>query len=144
MPAAYVSGLIEGAGSFTYHRAAGQLTLVFALRASHANRGLLEELRAFFGGAGRLYDTRAPRAGAASRDACLLRVTRPSELLRIVAHFESHPLRGNKARIFRTWREMVLLRAAHLGSPPPAELALLAEQLTRERRRDLDTRVARS
>ena len=126
----YVTGLIEGAGSFTYQHGGSQLTLVFALRAPAAARSLLEDFRRFFGGAGRIYDT-GTREG---RPGALLRVTRPHELLRIVEHFERYPLRGTERRAFDVWREMVHLRAAHLRTRPPAALLELAERLTGERR----------
>jgi hypothetical protein len=129
-----ITGLVEGAGSFTYQRNGPQLTLVFALRLPAGGRPVLELLRDYFGGAGRIYTTEPRRTGAAAPQRALrLRVTRPAELLRVVQHFDRYPLRGSERRSFGTWREMVLLRAANMGRRPPEELRLLAERLTRER-----------
>ena len=123
----YVTGLLESAGSFTFNRGQQQLTVVFGVRSQAANRPLIEDLRAFFGGIGRIYDT--------TQDTCFFRVNRPRELLRIVEHFDRHPLRGNRRTTFHIWREMVLVRASHTGGQAPAELIALAEQLTRARTR---------
>ena len=121
----YVTGLLESAGSFTFNRGKQQLTVVFGVRSRATNRPLVEDLRAFFGGIGKIYDTR--------QNTCFFRVNRPRELLRIVEHFDENPLRGDRRNAFRCWREMVLLRATHAGSRAPDELNALAEQLSRAR-----------
>jgi len=116
----FVTGLLEGAGSFTYSRGRSQLTLVFALRMSGENRPLLERIRRFFRDAGRIYQ----RADGGS---CLYRITRPNELLRLVEHLDTHPLVGDKRRLYEIWRELVMERATHQGSrPTPEQLSLLA------------------
>jgi hypothetical protein len=121
----YVTGLLESAGSFTFNRGKQQLTVVFGVRSRATNRPLVEDLRAFFGDIGKIYDT--------TRNSCFFRVNRPRELLRIVEHFDEHPLRGDKRNAFRVWREMVLLRATHAGSRAPRELNVLADRLSRDR-----------
>jgi len=122
----YVTGLLESAGSFTFNRGKRQLTVVFGVRSRAANRPLVEDLRTFFGGIGRIYDT--------TRNTCFFRVNRPRELLRIVEHFDEHPLRGDKRNAFRIWREMVLLRATYAGSRAPGELNALADLLGHARK----------
>jgi len=117
----YVTGFTESAGSFTFGRSGEQLLLVFAVRLPESNRPLLESLRRFFR-AGRIYG-----AGAG----CYYRVNRPRELLRVVDHFDRHPLRGQRRTAYRIWREMVYLRATHHGSRPPKRLNDLAGQLSR-------------
>ena len=116
----YITGFAEAAGSFTYSRSGRQLMLVFAVRMPRANLKMLEKLRGFFGGAGRVY----------SRDTCSFRITRPAELLRVVEHFDRYPLHGERREAYRIWREMVFLRATHHGSAPPEELERLAETLS--------------
>jgi truncated hemoglobin YjbI len=126
----YVTGFVEGAGSFTFNRGRGRITLVFAVRMREANRDHLERLRSFFGGAGKIYETRRS-ADDGERVAFLYRINRDRDLLRVIAHFERYPLRGSKDDAFRIWREMVLLRAAHHGGRPPEELNELAARLER-------------
>jgi len=122
--ASWVTGFVEGAGSFTFHRGGDRVAPVFSVRMKSAGRGLLEELRSFFGDAGTIYATHERRA-------CLYRVNRTRDLLRLVEHFDAHPLRGEKRGAFELWREMVLLRATHHGSPGPRALHALAERLAR-------------
>jgi hypothetical protein len=127
-----VTGFAESAGSFTYNRSGSQLTLVFAVRLPASDRALLRDLQRFLGGIGRIYST-APGETSEPRGACLFRVNRTRELLRVVKHFDAYPLRGGKRRAYRVWSEMVSLRAAHHGSRPPDELWDLADKLSRLR-----------
>jgi len=139
---AYITGLLEAAGSFNFNRGRNQWNIVFAVTVGDENRELLESLRDYFGG-GRIYpptahidDTNA-RAGDGAESIretrCSYRVTRPADLLRIVDHFERHPFLGARKKEFAIWREMVALRAASIGQAQPAEMEELAKRLSRQR-----------
>jgi len=109
----YVTGLVEGEGTFTYSRSGSQIALYFAVKLARADDSLLLSLQDFFGGAGTIYRVRprAPTPGAGfSKAATYYRVCRRSELGRIVEHFDAYPLRASKAASFRIWRLMVLLK----------------------------------
>jgi hypothetical protein len=121
----YVTGFIEGAGSFTSNRSANRIAPVFAVRMKTSSRMLLKQLRSFFGNAGKIYETR-------EKNACLFRINRTRELLRVVEHFDKHSLRGDKRNAFRIWREMVFLRATHHGRGTADGMAGLAGQLSRQ------------
>ena len=97
LAAEYVTGLVEGAGSFTYSRSSKQLALYFGLKLPLTDRPLLEALQAFFG-VGRIYETGA---------SAYYRVTRHQDLPRVVAHFERYPLRSRKRETFDVWRQMI-------------------------------------
>jgi hypothetical protein len=94
----YVTGLVEGEGSFTYSRSGLQLAVYFTLK---RERALLEALQAFFGGIGEIYD----HGGSTS-----WRVTHRHDLAQLVVHFDRYPLRTKKADSYAIWREMVLLK----------------------------------
>ena len=115
---AYVTGLIDAAGSFTFSRTSKQQSLYFAVKL--ADRELLEELQAFFG-VGRIY---------ASGTSAYYRVNRREELPRIVAHFDQHPLRSRKREAFDVWKQMVEAKA-QFRRPDRLALSRLAEQLRR-------------
>jgi hypothetical protein len=51
---AYITGLLEAAGSFNFNRGRNQWNVVFAVTVGGENRELLENLRDYFGG-GRIY-----------------------------------------------------------------------------------------
>jgi len=109
----FVTGLVEGAGCFTYSRTGSRLTLYFAVKWIRADDSLLHALQEFFGGVGTIYRVRrrAPTPGAGlTKAASYYRVCRKQELRRIVAHFDAYPLRGAKAGSYRIWRLMVLLK----------------------------------
>jgi hypothetical protein len=118
----FVTGFVEGEGAFTFSRSGRQLALYFALKRPAADRSLLEEIQAFFGGAGRLY--------AVGEGTVYYRVCRREELARVVTHFDRYPLRGEKAEAYRIWREMVALKQA-FRRPEREKLAELAEALRR-------------
>lgn len=118
----YVTGLVEGAGSFTYSRSSKQLALYFGLKLPMEDRALLEQLQAFFG-VGRIYET--------GRSA-YYRVTRHEELPRIVAHFESSPLRSRKRAVFELWKQMVEAKQS-FRRPDREQLEQLAAALRSRR-----------
>jgi hypothetical protein len=94
----YVTGLVEGEGSFTYSRSGKQLAVYFTMKRELT---LLEDLRSFFGGIGTIYG----HGGTTS-----WRVTHRHDLARLVVHFDRYPLRTKKADSYAVWREMVLLK----------------------------------
>ncbi|MBV8759400.1 MAG: LAGLIDADG family homing endonuclease [Deltaproteobacteria bacterium] len=115
---AYVTGLIEAAGSFTFSRTSKQLSVYFAVKL--ADRELLEALQAFFG-VGRIY---------ASGASAYYRVNRREELPRIVAHFDQYPLRSRKRETFETWKQIIEAKA-QFRRPDRLALSLLTAQLRR-------------
>ena len=124
----YLTGLLEVAGSFNFNRGRNQWNVVFAVALGGENRELLERMRSYFDG-GRIY----PPAGGSRVTRCSYRVTRPAELLRVVEHFERHPLIGVRKNEFAIWREMVLLRAASIGQAQPEQMEELAKRLSEQR-----------
>lgn len=133
----HVTGLVEGEGSFTFSRSGTRrqnFSLFFAIKMS-GDEGLLDAVQAFFG-TGAIYP-----AGPGAR---LYRVSDLRDLESVVAHFDTHPLRGPKKRAFRVWREMVALKRDSFRRPPIERLEALAANLTaaspRNRRRVVSRR----
>jgi hypothetical protein len=107
--------------------------LYFAVKLTEADRALLEELQEFFGGIGRIY-TVVPRAAPTSRSgftktASYYRVTRRSDLIRIVEHFDRYPLKSLKREAYAIWREMVLVKQ-EFRKPNRDVLEILARRLS--------------
>jgi hypothetical protein len=130
----YVTGFVEGEGAFTYSRSGKQLALYFGLKLTRDDSAILEDIRDYFGGVGRIYDV-APRAARTAnsgftKPARYYRVTRLNELPRIINHFDAHPLRGLKAASYALWREMVLLKKSSFRKPPMERLNELAAHLS--------------
>jgi len=113
----YVTGVCEGAGVFTYSRSGDTMNLVFAINRGPGEEGLLEALRAFFGGAGRIYGHQ-------------LRVTRLAELASVIRHLDDYPLQGRSRPVYEVWREMVRLKRESFRKPPLDRLDELARELT--------------
>lgn len=119
LSAEYVTGLTEAIGSFTFSRSSGNLTVYFALRLPARDRGVLEAVRDHLG-VGRLYEVPG---------GLYLRVSRHDELLRVVAHFDRHPLRGHRRQAFLLWREIVSIKS-RFRQPDRDRLESLAAQLS--------------
>ena len=126
----YVTGFVEGEGSFTYSRNGRQLALYFGIKLTEADEPILEAIRDFFGGIGSIYYVQ-PRAGAGGKGAgaAYYRVCRREQLPVVVEHFDTYPLRGGKLASYRIWREMVLLKQ-QFRQPDRDELQELAHQLS--------------
>ena len=123
----YVTGFVEGEGSFTYSRNGKQLSLYFGIKLGEADEPILTAIQEFFGGIGSIYYVQ-PR-GESGKGAAYLRVCRREQLPVIVDHFDAYPLRGSKLAVYRIWREMVLLKQ-QFRQPPRDELQDLAAQLS--------------
>ena len=127
----YVTGFVEGEGTFTYSRTGEQLGLYFGVKLTARDRAILERLQRFFG-VGIIYDVRPARPTARSgwtKSAAYYRVTRIAHLQRIVTHFDTYPLQGIKASSYGVWRQMVEVKSA-FRKPRRAELNALAMQLS--------------
>ena len=107
----YVTGLIDGIGTFTYSRSGKQLAVYFAVKTNHR---LLEQLQTFFG-VGAVYDR-------------YFRVQRRDELPKVVEHFDRFPLWA-KRNEYEVWREMVVLKQA-FRQPNRERLEQLAHELS--------------
>ncbi len=131
----WVTGFVDGEGSFTYSRSSKQIALYFALKLTDSERPLLEEIQAFFDGAGKIYTAaaRAPtdRSGA-TKTAAYYRVTRRDELMTVVNHFDQYPLRSKKRDVYELWRMMVLAKQ-EFRRPDREKLDRLADQISRRR-----------
>lgn len=129
----YVTGFVEGEGTFTFSRTGGQMALYFALKLTGSDRNILEAIQDFFGGIGSIYHVKkraalTPSSGYTNA-AAYYRVCRRDELDRIVEHFDRYPLRGGKAASYAVWREMVILKRA-FRKPVRPELEALAARLS--------------
>lgn len=118
----YVTGFVEGEGTFTYSRNGRQMALYFAVKLPEADEPILQAIRDFFGGVGSIYFLRA-------RASAYYRVCRREQLPVIVEHFDTYPLRGSKAAAYAIWREMVVLKQ-RFRQPDRDALLDLAAQLS--------------
>jgi len=109
----YVTGLVEGEGTFTYQTSyQGRREIIFGVKLTASGRKLLEALRDFFG-VGKIYNVKpiAPKKNSGRiKSAVYYKVFSLKNLERVVEHFDQFPLRGEKLRRYLIWREMVFLK----------------------------------
>ena len=107
----YVTGFVEGEGTFTFSRHKNGLTPHFGIRLTAQDRLVLETIQEFFGGIGHIYVAKAyiSRSGK-TKTASYFRVARTMDLLKIMDHFDKYPLMGTKKYQFETWKKLVLLK----------------------------------
>lgn len=124
----WVTGLVDGEGTFTFNRNGRQMAIVFAIKLTGVDRPIVERIQEFFG-VGRLYRVaaRVPTENSgATKSAAYYRVNRHDELPRIVEHFDAYPLQSYKANSFKIWKGMVTIKRDFRGRNHAAleELAL--------------------
>ena len=128
LDAQYVTGLVDGEGTFTQSRSGNNMSLYFAIKLTDADRGVLELVRQFFHGFGTIYEVK-PRAATRTKKAAYYRISRPDELIVVLAHFDKHPLRTKKRETYEIWRLMVLAKRKYLH-PDRELLNQLADALS--------------
>ncbi len=124
----WITGLVDGEGTFTFNRNGRQMAVVFAIKLTGVDRPIAERVQEFFG-VGRLYRVAArvlTASSDATKTAAYYRVNRHDELPRIVEHFDAYPLQSYKANSYKIWKAMVTLKRDFRGRNHAAleELAL--------------------
>ena len=128
----FVTGFVEGDGCFTFSRTGSDVALYFALKRPARDLVLLERIRVYFGGIGRIYVVRSRQGQGTGvgEGARYFRVSRREGLACIVKHLDRYPLQGAKREVYRIWREMARIKRTHFRSPPRERLENLAEELS--------------
>ena len=127
----FVTGFCEGEGAFTYSRSGKNLNLYFAIKLNDKDDALLVHICDFFN-VGKIYRVKSRSPGNRSGDtkpAVYYRVTKISELTRVVEHFDKYPLQGKKAGVYKIWKEMWLLKS-RFRKPDLSGLNILAIKLS--------------
>ena len=127
----YVTGFVDGEGTFTFSRSGNHMTLCFGLKLTAQDRSALELIREFFKGIGQIYHVKAYSSHKGkTKAAAYFRVTRINDLLKIVDHFDNYPLKSTKNKQFKIWREMVMIKYNNFRRKHLDELEILAKKLS--------------
>jgi hypothetical protein len=129
----YVTGFVDGEGSFTFSRNGRSLALYFAIKLTYRDLPVLRSLHSFFGGVGKIYLVRPPHTpgpkSGMTKTAYYYRITKIADLAVVVEHFDKYPLVGLKRESYQIWKRMYLLKRA-FRKADSAELHGLANQLS--------------
>lgn len=108
----YITGFSDGEVAFTYSRAGGAFNLYFSLRQREDNRAIVERIREFFDYIGEVYRSKGgvpeKEGDPKQQDSAYFRVTKVSQLLKVVEHFDKYPLQSRKQNAYLVWRKMVM------------------------------------
>ena len=127
----YVTGLVDGDGTFTFSRSGNNMALYFGLKLTAQDKKVLELIQEFFGGIGRIYHVKArSNSSSNTKTATYFRVVRIDDLLLIIDHFDNYPLNSKKNEQFKIWKEMVMLKYNNFRRIPHTELEELAKKLS--------------
>ncbi len=129
----FVTGFADAAGSFTFSRSSGSIAIYFALKVDSADEPVLLRIRAFFGGAGTIYPVRrrpSPTGAENLKRAIYYRVSKLADLERVVAHFRSYPLQGNKRVAYDIWSRIFELKKRTFRRPDLEQLEALVRELS--------------
>ncbi|MBU2540306.1 MAG: LAGLIDADG family homing endonuclease [Candidatus Omnitrophica bacterium] len=128
----FITGFCEGEAAFTYSRHGDRLNLYFAIKLNEEDKDLILQIQEFFG-VGTIYDVKAtpPRKySGLTNPAVYYRVTRVSELEKVVEHFDNFPLFGKKLKSYKIWRQMFEVKQK-FRQPDKMKLAELALSLSK-------------
>lgn len=127
----FVTGLIQGAASFTYSRSGRIVSPYLGMKAKSADLELLVSVRSFLGGAGEIFPIRdRDRLDPDEIKGFYFRVSRSADLARVVEHLDRYPCLGTKAERYEIWREMVLGKRIRSRAESASRLDELALRLT--------------
>jgi len=130
----YVTGLCDGEAAFTYNRSGGTFCIAFGFKQRADNKELVEDLRAFFNYIGGIYLTKgaAPTKNSGTTSPSVyFRVSRGSELVEIINHFDKYPLQSKKKlEAYKIWREMAMHKRENFRRPDYDKMRALAERLS--------------
>lgn len=128
----YVTGFCDGEAAFTYSRSGGTFGLYFVIKQREDNRQIVEDIREFFNYVGYIYQGKeAKRESGFSKASAYYRVTKITELLRIVEHFDKYPLQSRKKQeAYNVWRDMVMHKLKNFRDIDYDKLRRLAEKLS--------------
>jgi hypothetical protein len=113
----WVTGLVDGEGTFTYSRTNNSVALYFGLKLTAADSEIVHRVADYFR-VGRIYEVkaRAPTGnGGATKSATYYRVQRHDELPIITEHFDTYPLQSKKRDAYKIWRAMVDIKREFRG-----------------------------
>lgn len=106
----WVTGFVDGEGSFTFQD--HQPSFGIKLRLDDIN--VIEKIREFFKGVGKLYTFRDKNPSAKSympnrKPIVYYRITKRRDLKNIIIpHFDQYPLISRKKEVYEAWKEFVL------------------------------------
>lgn len=144
----YVTGLVESGGIFTYTKMGGNVYPYFGIKMHASDLPLLNRIQEFLGGIGAIYRATPKKSHAAAKaqGSVFFKVFRFDELTKLAWCFLEHPFEGEKAAVFKIWKDMVMLKTVNRKQDWP-RLHELAAKLTkanggkikRPRRKNLST-----
>ncbi len=130
----YVTGFCDGEAAFTYSRSGGTYGLYFAIRQRVDNAQVIEDIHKYFNYVGYIYNANEARSthnSGFTQPTVYYRVTRTSELMQIVGHFDKFPLQSKKKQeAYQVWKEMVMHKLENFRDIDYDKLHVLAQKLS--------------
>lgn len=135
----WMAGFIDGEGHFAISRNSPRAgyRYLFAMVLRHDDRPILEDMRAWCGGIGRLYEYQRRPGRLKQAGEVHWRIDRCEDCLALIRLLDVYPLRAKKARDYAIWREAVFAWSRmHRGSKVNdwSHVAALRERLMDGRR----------
>ena len=129
----YITGLCDGEAAFTFSRTGFKsLSLYFAIKLTRSDKGYLGTIRDYFG-TGKIYYVKplsAKENAGWTKSAAYYRVSKLSELEKIINHFDKYPLQSQKVESYRIWRKIFFLKKSGFRKPDYIKINELIKQLS--------------
>jgi hypothetical protein len=130
----FVTGFSDGEAAFTFSRCQNAFSLYFSIRQREDNREIVEKIREYFCGVGKIYSAKEvlpTKNSGHTKPAAYYRVCKIEELLVIIEHFDKYPLQSKKEEVYNVWREMAITRMHYALNCESDEYKLFSERLSR-------------
>lgn len=137
----YITGLVDGEGTFTYSysKKINSIGLYLGIALNIKDLPLLKAVQEYFG-CGRIYFAKAVAGKFKNPDyvsgaRAYYRVNKHRDLLKVIRHFEEHPLHGQKAKAYQIWVEMVFYKGRMYRDKDMPKMLALAAKLSEANKR---------
>ncbi|MFH0877048.1 MAG: LAGLIDADG family homing endonuclease [Candidatus Omnitrophota bacterium] len=129
----FVTGFSDGEAAFTFSRSGEVFALYFSITQREDNGAIVEKIRSYFGGIGKIYHRKEilPRKNSGhTKPTTYFRVCKQKELMVIIDHFDKFPLRSKKQEAYLVWREMAIEKTKNYLNCNSDEFKVFAEKMS--------------
>gem|GEM_PF-486005 len=129
----FVTGFCDGEAAFTFSRSGNAFALYFSICQREDNKKVLEQIRDYFGGKGKIYirkEQLPTRNSGHSKPNAYYRICKQEELLKVIEHFDKFPMQSKKQDVYGIWREMAINKTQKYLNCNSGEFRIFSEKLS--------------
>ena len=129
----FVTGFSDGEAAFTFSRSGIAFALYFSICQREDNRAILERVKSYFGGVGKIYirkEQLPTKNSGHTKPTAYYRVCKQDDLLRVIEHFDKFPLQSKKQEVYEVWKEMAIEKTQNFINCKSDKFKLFSEKMS--------------